>query len=84
MKAVFLFLILSFGIGCTQTSTKVNNHLLRKFEIGGHWSNHCGGVNVPMCNRWVDGEEVDRTNDYMKTTIKTFGENLIKSLLTGK
>jgi len=69
--------------GCTQTSNKVNDHLLRKFEIGGHWSNHCGGVNVPMCNTWVKGEEVDRTNDYMKTTIKTFGENLIKSLLTG-
>ena len=83
MKAVTLFLILSFSVGCTQTSNGVNDHLLKKFEVGGHWSNHCGGVNVPMCNTWVQGVEKDRSNENAKWGVKTLGEYLIKSLLTG-
>jgi hypothetical protein len=70
--------------GCTQTSNSLNDHLRKKYEVGGHWSNHCGGVNVPVCNTWVEGEEVDRTKEYQKWGTKSLGESLIKSLLTGR
>jgi len=84
LKAVFVFLILSFGIGCTQTSNGLNGHLLKQFEITGHWANHCGGVDVPVCRYWVEGVQKDRSKEYAKWGVKFLGEDLLKSILTGK
>jgi hypothetical protein len=84
LKAVTLFLILSFSVGCTSISNDVNDHLRKKYEIGGHYANHCGGVNVPICKTWIEGVERDKTREQTMWGIKTFGEYLIKELITGR
>ena len=70
--------------GCTQTSNGLNDRFLKKFEITGHWRNHCGGVDVPICKHWVEGVHKDRSKEYAKWGVKTVGEELLKSLLTGR
>ena len=62
----------------------MNDHLRKKYEIGGHYANHCGGVNVPVCKTWIEGVERDKTREQTMWGIKTFGEYLIKELITGR
>ena len=76
---VVLFLIVISG--CTQTSNGVNNALMKKFEINGHWSNHCAGINIPICKTYVYGVKKDRTKEYQLKSVKWVGETIIKSLL---
>ena len=82
MKTSIILLILLTS-GCTQTSNVVNNELMKQFEVNGHWSNHCAGVNVPMCQTYVYGVKKDRTREYKMQGVKWIGESLIKSLLGG-
>jgi len=81
---VLIPLLVILVTGCTGISNDVNDHLRKKYEVGGHWANHCGGVNVPVCKTWVEGIERDKTREQAMWGIKTFGEHLIKKLITGR
>jgi hypothetical protein len=83
MKTITISLVLFICISCTQTSNAVNDKLLERFEITGSYRNHCAGVNVPMCRRFVKGVYVDRTKKYQKEGVKFIGESILKSLLGG-
>ena len=81
MREALLVLVLLTS-GCTQTSNSLNNELMKKFEVNGHWANHCG-VNIPICKYYVYGVQKDRTREYKMQGAKWIGESLIKSLLGG-
>ena len=82
MRNVLIVLLLMTS-GCTQTSNAFNDALMNKFEINGHWANHCGGINIPICKYYVYGVKKDRTREYQLKGVKWVGETLIKSLLGG-
>ena len=77
-----LIVVLLITSGCTQTSNVFNNELMKKFEINGHWANHCG-VNIPICKYYVYGVKKDRTREYQLQGVKWIGETLLKSMLGG-
>ena len=80
-------LILVAGIlisGCTQTSNSFNDELLKRFEVTGHYGNHCGGINIPVCKYWVEGVEKDRSREYTLQTVNLLGSAILQSLLTGR
>ena len=81
MRIITLSLVL-LCVGCTNTSNAMNNQLMKKFEVNGHWANHCG-VNIPICKYYVYGVQKDRTREYKMQGAKWIGESLIKSLLGG-
>ena len=74
------FIFIFFISGCSQTSNAVNNGLMKKFEMNGHWANHCG-VDIPICKYYVYGVKKDRSREYQMKSVKWVGETLIKSLL---
>ena len=75
-----LFVILTTG--CAQTSNAFNDQLMKKFEVNGHWANHCG-VNIPICKYWVPGVLKDRTREHQLQSVKWVGEHLLKALFGG-
>ena len=82
MKVIIISLIL-LCTGCTQTSIGLNNELMKKFEVNGSYSNHCAGVNVPMCKTYVYGVHKDRRREHTLQGVKFLGETIVKSLLGG-
>ena len=49
---MILLILISLTSGCSQTSNVVNNELMKRFEVNGHWANHCG-VDIPICKYTV-------------------------------
>jgi hypothetical protein len=80
-------LILVAGVlisGCTSTSNSFNDEFLKRFEVTGHYANHCGGIDIPVCKYWVEGVEKDRSREHTMKTINLLGSEILKSLLTGR
>lgn len=77
---MILLILISLTSGCSQTSNVVNNELMKRFEVNGHWANHCG-VDIPICKYYVYGVKKDRSREYKMKSVKWVGETIIKSLL---
>ena len=78
MKVIFLPLVL-LCVSCTQASNSLNNELMKKFEVNGHYANHCGGVDVPVCKYFVKGVQKDRTREYQMRSLRYIFDMLGKN-----
>jgi len=52
---------------------------MKKFEVNGHYANHCGGVDVPVCKYFVKGVQKDRTREYQMRSLRYIFDMLGKN-----